>query len=421
MTDMQRASLWRHRRFLRYWSALTISRFGSEMTFLALPLTAVILLEATPVEMGLLAALGTLPYLLIGLPAGVWVDRWPRQWILVTADGIRALALAAVPMAALLNLLTIQQLYGVAFVVGVLTTFSDITEEAFLPALIGRQKLVEGYSRLAASGSVVEIVGPGLAGLLLQILSAPFVLAIDAVTFVVSALLLGSIRTEQRTQSASGAGGDLKTFVGEMAEGLRYLFRHMLLRPMVLTAGTLQFFGGMFDALLILYLSEQVGLTPTAIGALYMAGSISGLMAAATSERIVARIGTGPVHVLGAFLIGLGMLGTGLAGGDPLPVFVLIASVRFIQGIGNTWFNITYSSIVQTTTPDALLGRINASDRFIGMGALPVGAFLGGVLATQVGTRPTLILAGVGGFVAFLWLIRSPLLKLRSVVAPESD
>ena len=402
----QTASLWHHTHFRRLWTAYTLSRFGTGITWLALPILAAVLLEASAVEMGILSAAGTLPYLLLGLPAGVIVDRVRKRPFLIAADIGRAVLLTAVPLLFWLGWLRIEWLYLITFLGGVLTLFFDVSEEAFLPAVIQRKRLTEGYSKLSASESMIELSGPVVASGLISLLTAPVAILIDAFTFVGSAGLIRSINVTEPTPKPAS---ERPNFLAEIREGLQFIFQSPLLRPMVATGATMQIFGGMIDALLILYLVNTLGLPATFIGVIYAVGSLTGLLAASRAERINASIGLGRMVLLGSLCIGIGSLGRPLAGGPAWMAMGILLTGQAVAGFGNTVFNISASTLRQTITPDGLLGRINATDRFLSWGMLPVGALIGGWLGQSIGLREALIVSSSGLFWAFLWVFFSPL------------
>jgi MFS family permease len=408
-------SLWSHPGFRRLWLGKTVSSLGSQITFVAVPLTAVLVLEASARQMGILTAAGTLPYLLLGLLAGVWVDRLPRRAILIAADIGRAIVLVTIPLAALPNLLSIEQLILVAFLSGVFTLFYDATEEAFLPSLIDRSQLIEGNSRMAAVDAVVTIAGPGIGGGLVQALTAPMAVIVDVVSFVVSAAFLKSIRVTEspavRPERGAGLGA-------EIAEGLRFVWQQPLLRAIVATSSTMQLFGGMFNALLALFLTRELGLPPAALGLMYAVGSASGLVGAGLGGGLTRRVGVGRVMVLAALAIGLGWLVVAAAQGGPVVAFAVIAGGITLAGLGNTLYNINTASLSQAITPDRLLGRVNASKLFVGWGALPLGSLIGGFLGEAIGLRTTLLFAGLGLASGFAWVALSP---VRGQMSLETD
>jgi MFS family permease len=404
--------LWHNPNFRKLWVGRTISAVGSQITFIALPLTAVLLLNTSAVQMGILTAAVTLPYLLVGLPAGVWVDRLRRRSILITADVCRAVLLVTIPLVALLNLLRIEHLYLVAFLSGIFTVFYDVAEEAFLPSLIRREQLVEGNSKMAAMGSLVEITGPSIGGGLVQWLTAPVAIIADVLSFVVSALFLAFIRV---AEPAPVYPEERRNLAAEIGEGLRFVLHHPLLRPVTGTTATFQLFGGMFDVLLALFITRELGLPPATFGLVYAIGSASGLMGAAFGERLTRRTGIGRMIVMAACAIGAGWLTMSFAQGTPVTAFAILAGGFVVAGLGNTLYNIGVASLSQAVTPDRLLGRTNATRLFIGWGTLPIGSLIGGFLGQAIGIRPTLLVAGIGLASGFLWVALSPLRKYVSL------
>ncbi len=400
--------LWRHRPFVTFWSATTISLFGSQITLLALPLTAVLLLHASAGQMSTLTALEMLPAFGLSLFAGVLVDRLHRRLLLVAADLGRAVLLALVPLAALLGMLRMELLYPVALLNGALNLVAELAAGAFLPALVAREQLIEANSSLAASTSVAEVAGPGLASFCVQLLTAPLALVLDVLSFLVSGLLLRSLRVVEPSAST-----EPHNILREMRAGLTIILRERMLRPIALTSLTMNLFGGAFDALVILYFSQALGLTPLAIGAIFTVGSIGSLAGAILSAWLTRWLGMGPAIIGGAILIGMGWSVIPLAMG-PLPLLLLIlAGGRIISGLGNTIYNLISTSLSQQRVSEQMLGRYRASLNFIGVGFLPLGAALGGVLGAVIGLRPALAIAAVGISTGFLWVWWSPLRRLR--------
>lgn len=402
--------LWKHPDFLKLWSAKTISWLGSHVSFLAVPLTAVLLLEATPFQMGILIAAETAPYLLFSLFIGAWVDRLKRRPLLVMANLGRGLFAFGIPLLALSNGLSIETLILLAFLIGILTVVVDVAEEAYLPALIGREQLVEGHSKLSATSSATEMIGPGVAGALVQWVSAPIAIAFNAFSFLISGVLLLLIQAEEPPPIRSE---DRAGIWAEVRDGLDFTFRHTILRPIIATSVTLQLFGGMIDALLMLYVTRDLGLPPIFVGLIYIMGSLSGLIAAAAAERLIAYSGIGSVTIISAAMIGVGWLIIPVAGAMLETPMIPILVGMLITGAGNTLFNITSQSLKQTLTPDQMLGRVNSSSLFLGMGVLPAGALVGGALATELGAETTLLVAGFGLMFGWFWVFFSPLRAMR--------
>ncbi len=403
----RREGLWRHHDFLNLWAAQSVSLVGSQITLLALPLAAALQLRASPVQMGLLAAAAEAPFLLASLPAGVWVDRARRRPLLVAADLGRALLLLSVPLAAVVGTLRIEQLYAVAFGVGLLNVLFDVAHYAYVPALLPRDLLVDGNSKLQVSYSVADSAGPGLAGGLVQLLSAPAAVLVDAATYLVSALLLRRIKTpEAPPQPATGEG-----LRRQIAEGLRALLGHPLLRPIVLASAVIGLFARGVLALYVLFATRELGIGPATLGLVFAAGGVGAIPGAFLAARAARRFGTGPVILGGWFVGGLALLLVPIASG-PWAVPLLAASQLLAGGVG-TVANVNQWSLRQAVTPDHLQGRVTAGHRFLVYGAEPVGALLAGFLAAGIGLRPALLVCALGAAAGPLVALFSPLRRLR--------
>jgi MFS family permease len=405
------ASLWRHASFIKLWSGQTISQFGSHIGGGALRLTAIQILGATPFQLGLLTAAQLAPALLLGLLAGVWVDRLRRRPILIAADLGRGLLLLSVPLAFALGVLRVEQLYVVAGLAGALSLFFDVAYGAFLPSLIGRERLVEGNSKLSASDSIAEIAGPPAGGLLVQVLSAPLAILFDALSFLASALAIWSIRTHEPAPGAPSAAPNIRR---EMIEGLRAVANDALLRPLLGAAVTLSLFGNMIGALYDLYLIRDLGFSPAVIGLTIGIGGVSALFGAFLATPVVTRFGVGPtlgsVLALKIFTVSLLPLAHG-----PLALPMLL-----IGQAGDVLFAIyaiAETSVRQSLAPEHKRGRINASFTVVVTGAGLVGAQMGGLLAEWLGVRGALVIAALGISTACLWIVASPLWRVR--VMPE--
>jgi predicted MFS family arabinose efflux permease len=415
--------IWRDRDFTKLWAGQTVSTFGSHITGTAIPLAALLLLAATPLQMGALVALEAVPVLLVGLLAGAWVDRLPRRPLLLAADLGRAALLLAIPAAYALGRLSIGLLFAVVLAAGVLTVLGEVAGQAYLPALLPAERLVEANGALGAGSSLAEIGGPSVAGALVQTVGAPFAILFDAASFVFSALCLRLIgRPERRAyhtaQSAEAAA--VKRAGGiwaEMAEGLRLVVRHPILRALAGSMGTFEFFGNFIGALYILYLIRGLHLAPAAIGVLVGLGGVSALAGSLLAERIVRWLGLGPTLIVS--LASYGLLGAviPLAGGPPVLVFALLGAAQLFGDAFIAVHFIAQVSLRQATIPARLLGRASASMRVLERGVGPIGALVAGSLAQA--TAPRLALAvGVAGVVASsLWLVFSPVRGVRAAPA----
>ena len=405
-------SLWHHRDFRQLWIAETASHVGTQVVGVALPVVAVAVLDATPLEMGVLTALETAAFLLIALPAGAWVDRWRRQRVLVRADVVRALALVTIPVAYLLDALTLGQLYLVAAVVGTATVFFDVAYQSYLPSLVDRSQLTDGNGKLEVSRAVAQVAGPGLTGVLLRVLAAPLLIVVTAAGYLLSAFFVGRIRHVDVVPDRSTR----RRLRVEIGEGLSFVVRHPLLRRIVACTGTGNLFGAITGTLLAIYVLRTLGLAESTLGLVLSAGAAGGLLGAFTAARFARVVGEGRTIPLSA--VGFGLF----AALTPLAASVEgTARVVLLVGgsIGVSWavvvYNVVQVSFRQRLCPPALLGRMNASVRFIVFGTMPVGGLLGGVLGTALGVVPALWVAVAGQLLAALPVLLSPLLGMRDL------
>jgi MFS family permease len=411
-----RGGLWQHPDFLKLWSGQTISQVGSQVSGLALPLAAVLVLDASAFEVATLGAVEFLPFLLFALPAGVWVDRLPRRPILIVTDVCRGLFLATIPVAYFLDALTMWQLYVVGFLVGIGTVFFDVSYQSYLPSLVRRDQLVEGNSLLEVTRNAAQIGGPGLAGLLVGAITAPYAILVDAVSFLGSAGLLKAIRTVEEAPPSTHKPSMRR----ELKEGLSYLVRHRYWRPISITTASSNFFWMMSGSIIIVYAVRELDLSPAVIGLTFSLGSIGGLAGALLGKPISSRLGVGPTIVLSAILFGPALMLVPLAPQSfPIPLLVLSF---VIAGAGAVLYNISAISLMQTLTPERLLGRLNASRRFIVWGTIPLGSLVGGALASALGLHPTLWVSAIGATVCFVPVALSPLRHIDDMPeGPEVD
>ncbi len=412
--------LLRHPDFLKLWTGETVSVFGDAITGLAVPLIAASVLNVTAFEFGLLNTLGMLPFIVLSLPAGVWVDRMRRRPIMIAADLGRAVAIATIPAAFALNALSIWQLYAVALVVGALTVFFDVAYQSYLPSIIERDQLVDGNGKLQVTQSAAQILGPGMAGALIGVLRAPFAMLIDAASFVWSAAFVGWIRkAEPPIEPHDEATGPKPSMRGEMAAGLRYVTGHVWLRSIAASTGLANLFGNVGGAIFVLYLVRERGLSAAAIGVAFSLGSFGVLIGALVAARLARRFGLGHTLVLASACGGLEWLVVALAP-DALIWPAAVASV-FVGGLTAVVWNVNQVSLRQAITPPRMQGRMNASMRFIVWGTIPVGALAGGALGGAIGLHPTIWVGAVGSLVAFLPVALSPVRSLREVPAAAED
>lgn len=415
----RRGGLFRHADFMKLWTAETVSQFGSQVTALAIPLVAVVLLNANAFQVGLLTTIDFLPFLVVGLPAGVWVDRMRRRPILIVGDLGRALTLLSIPVAFAFNALTIYQLYVVGFVTGVLTVFFDVAYQSYLPHLVEREHLVEGNGKLEISRSAAQLAGPGLAGLLIGIVGAAIAILADALSFVGSALFVFLIRKrEPAPEVERHADGERIGMRQQIAEGLHYVGGNRHLRAIAACTATSNLFSNLAFALYVLYAVKDLRLEPAMIGLIFGIGNVGTLLGAVLAGRIARWLGVGPTIVLSALLFGPGMLLVPLA--TPETAVPLLIAAGAIGGLSAVVYNVTQVSYRQAITPDGMQGRMTATMRFVVWGTIPVGSMLGGVLGQAIGVREAMFVGAIGGIGAFLPVLFSPVRSLREMPQPLS-
>ena len=409
------SGLWRHRDFTRLWAGQTASSFGSQITFLALPLTAILVLEATPAQMGVLTALGAVPSLFLGVAVGVWVDRRRRRPILVASDLARAALLLVVPVAVAMNLLQIEVLYILTLGFGTLSLLFAVGHMSLLPWLVGREDLVEANSKLALSGSASQVVGPGVAGALIGLLTAPVALILDAVTFVVSALAIQSIRAEEPAPTISHETEQVRRFWRDARAGIALVVRNRVLAALAGQAATLGLFNAMLEAVWILYVTQRLGLSAHLLGIAFATGGLGFVLGASVAQPVLHRLGVGHAIILGALLTATSDLMIPLADG-PMPVVVgLLIAGQFFFGVGSTVWNVGFVSLRQAATPAPMLGRMNSVILTLLGGVVPVGALVGGLLGQTLGMRPTLFVSIAGELLATAWVVFSPVRTMREL------
>ena len=408
--------LWRHPEFVKLWAGQTISLFGSEISQLAIPLTAALVLNASPAQMGLLAAFEFAPFLLLSLLAGVWVDRLPRRPILIVADIGRALLLGSIPLAAIAGALRIEQLYLVGILTGALTVFFDVADQSYLPVLVSREHLVEGNSKLEMSRSVAQITGPGVAGVLVQLFTAPLAVAVDAASFLASVLFLLFIRAPEPPPVRHADAPN--SIWGELREGLAVVLGNPLLRSIAGCTGTSNLFSNAMFAVYVLYLTRELNIPPALLGLILAAAGPGALLGALIAGRVAARFGLGTTIIASSLIGATANLLVPLASGPIVVIAGMLMLSQLISGTTNPVYNINQVSLRQAITPDRVQGRMNASMRFLVWGTIPIGALLGGGLGEAFGLRPTLLAMAACGLLAPLWIAFSPVRALR--VQPAS-
>jgi MFS family permease len=410
--DASERSLWRNADFMKLWTGQTVSELGSVVTRTALPIVAVVTLHASALQMGILIASASSAVLLVALFAGVLVDRSLRRPLLIGTDVIRALLLLTIPALAVTGVLRIEHLYVLAFVEAALGALFDVAYRTYLPSLLPSERLLEGNAKIGMTSAVAELGGPGLAGALVQLITAPLALLVDAVSYVASAVSLLLIRQPERKvdrhERAAGVWSELRA-------GLAAVGRHPLLRPMALASGTNGLFGNFFASLYTLYALDTLGLSPLLLGLVISAGGVGSLVATALVGPLTRRFGIGPTIVW--CRIGGGALGflVPLAGGPPL-VAALFLFIPQLVGDGlQTVAIVDGLTVRQTVTPARLLGRVNGTMTVVLDGIAPIGAIAGALIAEAYGIRPALWIAVTGSFLGTGFILFSRVRALRVV------
>ena len=411
-------SLWRNGAFRRVWTAATISIFGSLVTRMALPFVAILTLSANSFDVALVRSMDLVAGLSVGLVAGAWVDRLRRRPVLIWADLGRAALLLTIPLAALGGWLSLAQLLVVAFLTAVLTTFFDVADNAFLPTIVPRKDLVRANGALAASGSVSEFAAFGSAGFLVQLLTGPITILINAFTYLVSAVLLGTLRVNEPPPPERS---QREPVLREIAAGLRLVASHPILRSLTLATMALAGLWGIFGATWYLFAIEELGLDPAVIGLIAAVGGGSSLLGALVAARVNRRFGIGRLVIGAMLLASFGNLLVPLApSGAPLLAIAFLVGQQLIVDSAVTVYDITEVSIRQTLVTDRQLGRVNATVRVAILVAELVCTIGAGVLALYIGLRATSFLAPLGGLIAAAVIWFSPVRRLDQLEQPAS-
>ena len=399
---------------MKLWTGQTISQFGDEITGLAMGLVAINTLGAGAFEMGVFGVLRFLPWILFTLPAGVWVDRMRRKPILVASDLARAALLASIPIAYLVDVLALWQVYAVAFLAGTLEVFFDVAYQSFLPSVVERDELVEGNSKLELSRAGSSVAGPTVAGFLVQAVTAPIAIIFDALSYLGAALFVALIRRDEpMPEPHDPATGQRPSMWQEARAGLGYVAASPYLRNIAACTGTLNLFGNIGGVILLLYVVRDLGLNPATIGLVFALGNIGVLLGALGGGRLAKAFGLGPTIIATAALSGVGLLFFALAPQDD-PFWFLVAG-GIVAGFSAVAYNVNQVGLRQAITPDRMLGRMNATMRLIVWGTIPIGAVIGGVLGSAVGLHAALWVSAIGSFLGFLPVLLSPVRTLREI------
>lgn len=404
-------SLWRDRNFLTLWSGQTLSQFGAQISELAVPVLAVLLLEASEFEVGVLNAANVAAFLLVGLPAGAWIDRLRKRHVMIAADVVRALALALVPLLWVAGVLEIWRLIAVSLLLGVATVFFDVSYQSIIPSLVKSSQIGEANGKLQSTYELANIAGPGFAGWLIGIVTAPLAMLATAGTYVMSAIALAFTRDHEERRPAE----DHAPLLREIGEGLHFVFTEKLLRRIVGTTGVSNFFSTMSFTLLPIFLLRELGFSPTSMGVVFSLGAVGGLLGAITTPRIVKHLGEAraiPVSALGFSAVGMLLP---LAAVVPAFAFPLLVAQFFVMSFTVLVYNITQVTFRQRITPPRLLGRMNASVRFVVWGVMPISALLAGALGTWLGVVPTMWIGAIGQLLSAGFVVFAPFWRMREL------
>ena len=407
--------------YRRLWIAETISQFGTQVSLLAVPLVAIMLLQANPFQVALLGTIEFLPFILFSLPAGAWVDRLRRRPILIVTDLGRAVSLGSIPVAWQLGILTIEQLYVVGFVTGVLTVFFDVSYQSYLPSLLERDLILEGNSKLEISRTVAQTAGPALGGGLIGFVGAPTAIIADAVSFLASAGFVSRIRRREPIPDRhTDVHGEPRVGIRrEIAEGLRYVLGNRYLRSIAASTGLSNLFTNIAFATYLVYVVRNLGLDAGTIGIVLGIGNLGAIVGAFTATKLGRRLGVGPVIVGAMFMVGPASLLVPMASRGAAIPFLLVAQA--LTGFSGVVYNINQVSLRQSITPERMQGRMNATMRFIVWGTIPIGATVGGVVATAVGVTQALWIGSILACTAFLPVFLGPVRRLREFPSPVGE
>ena len=394
--------------FRRFWTGQTISLFGDQISLIAIPLTAVLVLDANAKQMGYLVAAELVPNLFFALHAGAWVDRrGNRRRTMIFTDLARAAFLATIPLAYAFDVLTIQQLYVVAFLVGTMTVFFHVAYSSLFVALVERDDYVEGNSLLAGSRAFSFVAGPSVGGILVQLLKAPYALLVDSISYLFSVGFLASIDPEEpETETAER---------GHVVAGVRYIVTSSVMRSSLLATATINLFNFVFHALFILYAVRSLHVRPGTLGIVLGAGAVGGLIGSVVTSRLGRRLGIGPTYILGCILFPVPLVLVPLAGGPYWLILAMLFLAEFGAGLGVMILDISAGSIFAALVPHRLRSRVSGAYMVVNMGVRPIGSLIGGFLGTAIGLQTTLWIGVAGATAGFLWLLPSPIPKMREL------
>ena len=413
---MTATSLWRHPSFLRLWAGETTSQLGAQLGGIAIPVLAVILLGATEFEIGVLSAAGTAAFLVVGLPAGALIDRMLKRKVMLRADVVRALAMAAIPALWFAGVLEVWHLIVLATIAGIARVFFDIAYQSYVPVLVEREQIAEANAKLETTSQIAGIGGPAIGGALLTAVQAPVILFSTAATYVVSFVMLSLIRDSEQPSAVA----DRRPLRTEIIEGMAFVWNEPLLRRIVACTGVGNFFFSLAVTLMPILVLRELGFSPAVLGIATGIGAVGGLLGAAASSRLTTLIGEGRIIAWSA--VGFGIAGvlfaamTAVPEAFMIPVFI---AAEFFVGFTVLVYNIAQVSFRQRICPTPLLGRMNASIRFVVWGVMPIAGLLAGILSTAIGVIPVVWVGMLGSLLAAGFVVFSPLARMTKL--PETS
>ncbi|MGN6158664.1 MAG: MFS transporter [Devosia sp.] len=408
--------LWRDRRFLNFWSAQTVSELGDRISELALPLIAVTVLDATPEQVGLLTAAVWLPNL-VSLVIGSWVDQRPdKRRLMIFADLARLVVLLTLPIAYWLGVMSLVQLYAVAILAGTAQVVFSTSYSSFFVRLVRREQFLEANSKLSSTRSLASMIGPAIGGALVQFVSAPVAVIADALSFLFSAVQLNRLEVEEIVPDAAG-----ESLFQRAWSGMRYLLEHPYLRASLACATTLNFFTFIGSTLVILFASRDLGLSPGTIGLALGVGASGGLFGATQAGRIARWIGIGPLIAIASVTLPLALTIIAFASGPVWFRAIEFGAAEFVFAVSVMCFDVPLMSLQASVIADTMRSRVTGAFSTVNFGVRPLGAVLGGLLGGWIGPRETLLVSGIGGALSVLWLIGSPIIRVRTIAALQEQ
>jgi len=410
--------LWSHPDFLKLWTGQSISELGSQVSQLAIPWLAAVELHASPLAFSLLGVLGFLPFILFALPAGVWVDRLRRRQILIVGDSARAALLALIPILWAAGVLQIWHLLVLEFVIGIFTVFFDVAYQSYLPALIEREHLIDGNSKLQLTVSIAQVGGPTVSGTLIAAITAPYAIVVDAVSFAISSVFMIGMKHRENLPRQDAAEPRPHMWP-QVKEGLAWVVRNRNLRAIAGCTGTSNFCSGLMFSIVILYMVRVLHLSSIQAGAVFAVGSAGSIAGALLANRLGKKFGVGSAIVFMAVIFSFGGLAYPLAPKSfPLP---LLMAGQLLFGFSAVAYNILQVSYRQAITPERLQGRMNAAMRWIVWGTIPLGTLAGGAIAQATSLHIAIWVGAVLGTPVFLWVLLSPLRSIKEMPEPVAE